>query len=317
MKLLYLLMILSFIAVIVFINLNIYIAYKHSKKAEKAFTFMSQNTLECGQLRCPLRPQINPPPGFSVENPLTSDGGKAMLEFAANTIALTEQRYFHSDIKPPPETSVVRNLVYQNKFFGWVLKHNTKNEYYVFFRGTITSNEWKKDLMFDQTDMRLTYSDFLSNFSDVSPIASPSPEKQLTCHRGFLVVYNAMKDQLSAALPSGVPTLFVGHSLGASVASLAAYFRGNLQSVLYTFASPRVFNPAILDILLPYPHYRIVNNADVIPQLPLAVMPNVSDAEHPLFFSHYGTQLSFQDNWKSLLNNHLLPVYLKNLNKLT
>ena len=73
--------------------------------------------------------------------------------------------------------------------------------------------------------------------------------------------------------------LFVtGHSLGGALASLAAYYidRDLKPSVrgLYTFGSPRVFDSDMSTGVAessPYPAFRFVNAADIVPRVPPAL----------------------------------------------
>ncbi|WP_018140477.1 lipase family protein [Thioalkalivibrio sp. ALJ7] len=69
-----------------------------------------------------------------------------------------------------------------------------------------------------------------------------------------------------------------GHSLGGALAQLAAFYlhrdvfpdRDQLAAV-YTFGSPRVFGAdqaKHLESASPYPHFRIVNGADLVPRVP-------------------------------------------------
>ena len=61
-----------------------------------------------------------------------------------------------------------------------------------------------------------------------------------------------------------------GHSLGGALAQIAAAAldRDNLAAC-YTFGSPRV-GTAGFDEQVKCPHYRVINNWDLIPGLPLA-----------------------------------------------
>ncbi|WP_018871047.1 lipase family protein [Thioalkalivibrio sp. ALgr3] len=69
-----------------------------------------------------------------------------------------------------------------------------------------------------------------------------------------------------------------GHSLGGALAQLAAFYlyrdlfgdSGQLAAV-YTFGSPRVFGTEQarhLERASPYPHFRVVNGADLVPRVP-------------------------------------------------
>lgn len=69
-----------------------------------------------------------------------------------------------------------------------------------------------------------------------------------------------------------------GHSLGGALAQLAAFYLGrdlfsdsDKLAAVYTFGSPRVFGSdqaKHLENVSPYPHFRIVNGADLVPRVP-------------------------------------------------
>jgi len=63
------------------------------------------------------------------------------------------------------------------------------------------------------------------------------------------------------------------------------------------------------------PLYRIVNTSDVAPTFPVSVSPNFDDPENPFIYDHCGNAVYFTDNWKSLVNNHTLAVYVNWLDK--
>lgn len=69
-----------------------------------------------------------------------------------------------------------------------------------------------------------------------------------------------------------------GHSLGAAMATIAASRLKSKVETLYTFGSPRVGNRNFVDNL-DVQHYRFVNNNDVVPSAPWAL----------LGYRHHGT----------------------------
>lgn len=93
-------------------------------------------------------------------------------------------------------------------------------------------------------------------------------------HCGFLEVFNRCKTEIEAAVNESVPStlgLYItGHSLGGALAQIAsaALNRDNLAAC-YTFGTPRV-GTAGFDEQIKCPHYRVVNNWDLVPGLPLA-----------------------------------------------
>jgi triacylglycerol lipase len=94
-------------------------------------------------------------------------------------------------------------------------------------------------------------------------------------HCGFLEVFSRRKTEIEAAVNESVPStlgLYItGHSLGGALAQIAAAAlnRDNLAAC-YTFGSPRV-GTAGFDEQVKCPHYRVINNWDLVPGLPLAL----------------------------------------------
>ncbi len=94
-------------------------------------------------------------------------------------------------------------------------------------------------------------------------------------HCGFLEVFSRCKSEIEAAVDESVPStlgLYItGHSLGGALAQIAAAAlnRDNLAAC-YTFGSPRV-GTAGFDEQVKCPHYRVINNWDLVPGLPLAL----------------------------------------------
>jgi hypothetical protein len=95
----------------------------------------------------------------------------------------------------------------------------------------------------------------------------------ITVHGGFLQAFTSCREEIEAAVDDTVPAtlgLYItGHSLGGALAQLAsvALDRANLWGC-YTFGSPRVGTSGFAS-LVKCPNYRIVNNWDLVPGLPL------------------------------------------------
>jgi hypothetical protein len=92
-------------------------------------------------------------------------------------------------------------------------------------------------------------------------------------HCGFLDAFNGCKSEIEAAVNESVPSnlrfYITGHSLGGALAQIAsaALNRNNLAAC-YTFGSPRV-GTAGFDEQVKCPHYRVINNWDLVPGVPL------------------------------------------------
>lgn len=97
-----------------------------------------------------------------------------------------------------------------------------------------------------------------------------APDVQV--HAGFLRAYGAVREAVLAAVNANVPDnlgLYItGHSLGGALAQIAsaALERDNLAAC-YTFGSPRV-GTSNFDVVVKCPHYRVVNDNDVVPGIP-------------------------------------------------
>lgn len=103
-------------------------------------------------------------------------------------------------------------------------------------------------------------------------------------HRGFLAAFDMVWPELEKRLESmieesgGRTTLYyAGHSLGAALATLAAVRRK--PHALYTFGSPKTGDRDFI-ATLNCPVFRLVNNRDVVTELPPELWP--------LNFTHTG-----------------------------
>jgi hypothetical protein len=143
------------------------------------------------------------------------------------------------------------------------------NDIFIAIRGTLTVWEWLQDAKFllrpfDRvTGGGLTEDGFTDMYYSMSFSVGPSVGKFM--------------DGISALLPPTANVTVVGHSLGASLATLLAFdLAANTTFVptLYTLASPRtgdltfshVFNNVVRNA------YRVSNRLDVVPKVPPPLM---------------------------------------------
>lgn len=141
-----------------------------------------------------------------------------------------------------------------NNLSGYVGTFNGGNDILVAFRGTVADDisNWLTD-------------DCIVQKSDA---AYPG-----MVHTGFAETMYSVWPLINAKLPALAPGQRVwvtGHSLGGAMATLAALrlkTAGFNAIALYTYGSPRVGNT---DFYQEYsvPHYRFVNNCDVVPHVP-------------------------------------------------
>ena len=161
---------------------------------------------------------------------------------------------------------------------------------YLIFRGTETIGDWFSNLNFSQT-----------NFNGVE------------IDSGFVDIYRDFAHQVSKT-PTDVRVIASGHSLGAALATLAAFqLKGRAE--LYAFASPRVGNTAFAKAFSKNqkaPAWRILNTEDIVPTLP----PAVFDLPIPfgigdLIYTHIGNPICFTENTGSIHDNHSVATYTK------
>jgi triacylglycerol lipase len=115
--------------------------------------------------------------------------------------------------------------------------------------------------------------DFADWVTNLKGLQTPLPGKaEVGVHRGFLSAYACCGDEILQAVnthvPPGLGLYITGHSLGGALAQIAsaALERDNIAAC-YTFGSPRV-GTANFDREVKCPHYRVVNNWDIVPGVP-------------------------------------------------
>ena len=146
-------------------------------------------------------------------------------------------------------------------------------------------------------------------------------QSSIRVHRGFFQHYERIRSTLMSSIHSlGLTRILVaGHSKGGALASLAALDivlnAPTVQSVeVYTFGSPRVGNQSFVQTLHNAPvltqFFQVQNNADIVPSMPFAVVPNRGNPENPTYYEHAGTPVVYASNWGSFGNNHALSNYI-------
>lgn len=131
------------------------------------------------------------------------------------------------------------------------------------FRGTQSLINWKTNL-----NARLIHPD--------------ATDRNLKVHEGFYSAFIMLTDgaqgiqdrmrQVKTTTNGSIPIYITGHSLGGALAQIASAVLGDDQvAACYTFGSPRVGN-IYFDLWVKPPSYRLVNYADIVPQVPLSVM---------------------------------------------
>jgi len=156
--------------------------------------------------------------------------------------------------------------------FGFVGYNAGNNEIVCSFRGTVASSlqDWIDDL----------------SFSYAQGVYPDIPGAHV--HSGFYGCYTALKNAAQSAVNAlqaeypDADVYYTGHSLGGAIATLA-HVDGVInwdvsasQSNSFTFGSPRVgdatFATGFSNEVGWTNHYRVVNNRDIVPHLPLEIL---------------------------------------------
>ncbi|HWE50479.1 MAG TPA: lipase family protein [Bryobacteraceae bacterium] len=163
--------------------------------------------------------------------------------------------------------------------FGFVCKSLSDDMVYVVFRGTANTQEWADDAC-----AVLVGHWWHGNV-----------------HKGFRDVFAALEGSVAAAVKREAgPITFIGHSLGAALATLCSVAWPNFKSPhLVTFASPRVGDCEFADLVQANTetHLRIVNSRDIVTHVP----------GRPLF-SHTGGTITFHGTALDWRTAHSEPL---------
>jgi len=232
-----------------------------------------------------LLPNLEPVPGNT--NSLLSHA-----VYAAQQFAKVPQQ-------PLQLPSALQLLLYTSDA-GLVLATSPGNlgALYILFRGTLFHHEWKKDFEFQQA----------SSLFGVGRV-----------HRGFQKMYMKYQPYIWKYLHQLKPTsVFVaGHSLGAALSLLTAVDLAKLGVPVYALllAPPRVGDSDFVAAVEALPQLQVVqyvNQADLVPLIPLVVMPNAWVPKLPLYYDHvFKNKINtFYVNNKSWQNNHSLALHI-------
>ena len=201
-------------------------------------------------------------------------------------------------------------LMVDGTMFGVV--GEIENTSVVFFVGSATTQSWLDDLEVAQETVTL----------------GPGPPVKI--HRGFFQLTSSVQSQISNTLEElgHSQVLFVGHSLGAAMATLSSLF-WSFQApsssffMVMTAGCPRVGNNDFASLcarMVPH-RWQLVNQADVVPDLPPPVTPQVDISWEKwagffpvprlttknYYYTHVsGGEISFRTNLDSLKKNHVV-----------
>jgi triacylglycerol lipase len=134
----------------------------------------------------------------------------------------------------------------------------------------------------------------------------------LRVHQGFYQAFLGLSDgkkgikekidELKTKTKGRVPIYITGHSLGGALAQIATAVLGSDQiAACYTFGSPRVGN-YVFDAWVKPPSYRLINYADIVPQIPFPVPPLFAyrHSGDPRYMPDQikGSPYRFQPSWR-------------------
>lgn len=206
----------------------------------------------------------------------------------------------------PPGFDVVFPLtctyMYVNVNVGWFLYSTQMN--IVIFVATATYNNVLSII-------DLNYPQMVPKVTNLIP--------NMKVHGGFWTLYERIQDKLHRLLNEYVnddtQVMLTGMSLGGATSTIAALDLYGLKLdnavitdlIHYSFASPRLFNTtgaqAYKDLQMK--SYQVHNGSDIIPVVPLPIMPFGED------FMHVGNLQYFDRNLGSYYDNHILAYLLE------
>lgn len=189
-----------------------------------------------------------------------------------------------------PIWSILSELHFLNESepFGFAAR-DPNGEAYLVFRGTDTVQDWLDDLEARQRSY-------------------PWQADLGLVHDGFLKLYTSLRDMALQALDGlqpGGPLWACGHSLGCTLSSLAVLDLRerwpDLPLQHYNFASPRLAAPEFAAHYngLHVPTFRVVNDSDVVPEVPPGVTGD-------WLYQHLGLAITFTASYASVAANHSL-----------
>lgn len=125
-------------------------------------------------------------------------------------------------------------------------------------------------------------------------------------HRGFLEEYEKLDVDVIGEVAKQLgrkkrPVYVTGHSLGAAIASIFCYNFTDVEA-LYTYGCPRNTSWSKAKKLT-VPHYRCVNNNDIVPTVPPRIF-NYAHHGEEVYFNYFGAvrKLSWwqriKDKWR-------------------
>ena len=173
------------------------------------------------------------------------------------------------------------------RMFGYFFYATALNVALLIFSGTFFDDEWAKDL-----EMKQITANKLNGY-----------KPGVLIHEGFYTIYTTLQDQILNATNKYMnkdTKLFIsGHSLGAALATIAAFDLHLKKPLIYSFASPRVFNINGVQIFNQnvLQSKRIYNTEDIFTTIPIPVNSSID-------YDHVNSGVGFTRNLKVVAYNH-------------
>lgn len=184
-----------------------------------------------------------------------------------------------------------------NGILGYLFYHAGCQRAFLIFSGTANGCM----SMIDMDYVQVPYSE-LTNYQD-----------DVVGHRGFYHAYLSIRTRILELLQGYQKDgklselVICGHSLGGGMSTVAAFDLAGLSPLHYSFAGPRVFNVVgaqLFNKIIGDRSTRITNTSDIVPTMPMSVMPNGNS------FNHVGCCTDFQYNMGNYSDNHSLAYLL-------
>lgn len=292
---------------------------------------------------------------FNIDN---SRDFYIMSYYCANLVGKLSYVLFNEDLGIPnispkkdiKDLDIINSYYYNNKIICLFL--STKigilpKRFFVLFRGTKNLKEWEKDFDYLQGEYINTYPnihpeisnqikfDFtpnqMNNMYKLNDILLRGDYSDILIHRGFMDIYSTFRDKLinDILLQDTTENMYIyisGHSLGAALSSILSFDLGIMNNKFnicnITIASPRIGNinfSLAFNSIKNLSYLQWNNLCDIIPSLPISVMPNINNPYNPYFYQSLGNReniIIFNNNLKSIGNNHQLPGYIEYIKSL-
>jgi len=292
-------LILIAVVIVILLALFIYmfIQWQRILDVERAIKHAWNNAEICDVEECNIIPQ-NQTWGLKSTEEFDAPTARTLIEFVGRLNMLTKP-----DAKPtsPDGYTLVKSFRQEEdeEATAFCAIWTSDMGMIIAFRATTTDAEINQDLKLDQVAW-----------------------KDMLVHSGFLEVYNTYMPVIDETIRARDPQhIFItGHSLGGAVATLMAINYGESRRVSgYVFGCPRIGNEQCdINIRLYAPGFwRVSNRSDLIAEMPPIVTPSFQQAGSKLYYYYpAGNEHSFNINWKSLRNNHFIPLYIEYLDTL-